>query len=190
MAKRYKIGRTEEQIWSDFEAVAITPYDTLGAPRVGVDEAATNWAKAQYPALAQPSASLEAYLTEMRGFRVLDLVPKCDGIPVYGNGRAYSGIDLYTFRGKCLEWCKSVLTKSLLNEAWEEHNPDQLLSYGNKLADSARVFAEKNATTEWLSLRDPPEADEGPSHETHVVISAAKWCRFWGERGHGLEPYF
>jgi hypothetical protein len=190
LAKRFKIGRTKEQLWTDFEAVAITPYDTLGAPRVGTDEAATNWAKAEYATLTQPPASLEVYLDQMRGFRVLDLVPKCDGLPVYGSGRAYSGIDLYTFRGKCLEDCKSVLTKSLLNEAWDEHTPDKLLSYGNKLGDAARVFAEKNGTTEWLSLRDPPDVDEGPNHETHVVISAAKWCRFWGERGHGLEPYF
>jgi hypothetical protein len=44
--------------------------------------------------------------------------------------------------------------------------------------------------TEWLEQSEPPEGDEGPAHQTHVLISAAKWCRFWGERDHGLDPYF
>lgn len=189
IAKRFGIGKTEDKIWADFEAVAITPYDTLGAPRVGVDDAATNWAKGRYALIGKPPAPLETYLDQMKGFRVLDLLPKCDGLPVYGSG-PYDGVDLYTFRGKFLEGCMSVLTPALLNEAWDAHTADRLQDYGNRLANAARAFAEKNGTTEWLAVREAPDTDEGPMHQTHVVISAAKWCRFWGDRGHGLEPYF
>jgi hypothetical protein len=189
-AQRFQLGKPEAQLWSDFEAVAITPYETLGAPRVGFDEVATNWAKAEYAKLQRPPATLDVFLKQMRGHHVLDALPECDGLPVYGNGRAYSGIDHYSFRGQCLKACNAVLTKSLLEEAWEEHDAAMLLDYGNRLAEAARAFAEKNATIEWLTRRDPPDADGGPIHETHVVSSAAKWCRFWGERGHGLEPYF
>lgn len=44
--------------------------------------------------------------------------------------------------------------------------------------------------TEWLLREEPPDETQGPAHETHLLMSAAKWCRFWGERSHGLDPYY
>lgn len=190
LATRFNIGRTASQRQADFDAVAITPYETLQAPRVGSDAEATNWARTEYDRLTIKPMSLDAYLQKMQGYYVLALVAECDGLPVYSNGDAYSGIDLYSFRGQFLKDCTKCLGKKLINEAWEEREAPALLGYAKALLSAAQSFAEQHATTEWLTRREPPETDDGAAHETHVAASAARWCRFWAERGHGLEPYY
>jgi hypothetical protein len=190
IAQRLSIGRTSDQLQADFEAAAITPYETLGAPRVGIDEAATTWAKTQYDASDKKTISLDDHLRQLHGYWVLDLVPACDGFPIYSNAGLYNGVERFSFRGQFLRECSSILGDRLLNEAWETHDAATLLDYGNRLSEVARTHASKTGTTEWLLRAEPPNKPEGPAHETHVIISAAKWCRFWAERSHGLDPYF
>jgi hypothetical protein len=190
IAQRFSIGRTSDQLQADFEAAAITPYETIGAPRVGIEEAATAWAKTQYDALDKKTISLDEYLRKLHGYWVLDLVPACDGFPIYSNAGLYHGAERFSFRGQFLRECATILGHRLLNEAWDPHDGAALVDYGNRLSEVARTHANKTGMTEWLLREEPPDETQGPAHETHLLVCAAKWCRFWGERGHGLDPYY
>lgn len=39
---------------------------------------------------------------------------------------------------------------------------------------------------------EPPSEFVEGSAETRadILLSAARWCLFWAERGHGMEPWF
>lgn len=73
----------------------ITPvFETLGAPRVGIDEAADEWLRTKVS-----PARFEEARNRMRGYYVLDLLPSCDGFPLYSNYHAgQEGRDRYSFR--------------------------------------------------------------------------------------------
>ena len=62
-----------------------------------------------------------------------------------------------------------------------------------QVLDFIRAFAERHGLTGMLAQRDPPETEEeqeSPTGQVHIVISAARWCLFWGERGHGMLADF
>jgi hypothetical protein len=59
--------------------------------------------------------------------------------------------------------------------------------YGRRLRDCAIEFAKRNGVSAILAQREPSDAKEGPERQAHIVISAARWCLFWSERGHGME---
>ena len=69
-----------------FGEITAHPFDTLGAPTVHVDAAATEWVRQQFDNRVDKSLTEEQFLSGMTGFRVLPLVPHCDGLPRYTNG--------------------------------------------------------------------------------------------------------
>src|SRR5690242_3145798 len=70
-----------------FHAITTTPFDTLNTPRVGFDAAATEWARrVAFPKRKDKSVTEDVFVEKMRGFYVLDLVPRCDGLSRYSNG--------------------------------------------------------------------------------------------------------
>jgi hypothetical protein len=120
-------------------------------------------------------------------------VPPNDGVPHYSNGGQGSYCEAYTFRAKFLEFCKDMLAEELLGEAWARHRPAELTDYGTRLRDRAAAFAEENRVAHVLGQRNLPESItdfEHPAAKAHVVDSAARWCLFWSERGHGMIADF
>lgn len=67
----------------------------------------------------------------------------------------------------------------------------ELHEYGLLLLDGAREYAAAQQVEHVEHLRMPPDSDETSAESrVHIVFAAAKWCLFWAERGHGLEPWF
>src|SRR6185436_11179636 len=63
---------------SRFKEITITPYETLGAPRVGFDPEATEWARREaFPRRVDKTIGEEAFVNAMRGYYVLDLLAPC-----------------------------------------------------------------------------------------------------------------
>jgi len=177
-----------------WEEIQISPYETLGVPRVGFDPEADRWAAEQYPKRPWKKlfVSRRKFMRVLHGYYVEDLVPPIDGLPHYSNGGVGSYCDVLSFRGKFLEYCEDALDEELIGEAWTSHNAADLMDYGARLRDRAVAYAEKEKVSNVLPFRDSPDTEEleDPASQAHIVISAARWCAFWGERGHGMIADF
>jgi hypothetical protein len=184
----------DQSLWERMGAIEISPYETLGAPRVGIDPEADRWADAQYSGRPWKKlfVSRRKFRQVLHGYYVLDLVEKNDGVPAYSNGGIGSYCEIFSFRGKFLAVCEDVLGKDLLGEAWVHHRADELNDYGIQLRDRAAAFAEDSDVTEVLGQRYLPSGHDpdGPAEQAHIVDSAARWCLFWSARGHGMIADF
>src|SRR5207342_3110258 len=81
-----------------FREISEAPFETLGAPRVGFDASANKWLASNLRDKRKRAKAMVA----MKGFYVLDLLPDCDGFPLYTNHGAYEGVDRYSFRAQFL----------------------------------------------------------------------------------------
>ena len=92
-----------------FGEITIGAIDTLSASTVGVDAAATGWARQQFDNRADRALTEEQFVSGMTGIRVLALVPPCDGLPRYTNGSPGGYVEAYAFRGQFLEDCSVII---------------------------------------------------------------------------------
>jgi hypothetical protein len=170
-----------------FLEIQVTPYETLRAPRVGFDPDANEWIESAYPRRREKALSLAEFTRQMHGYYVLELVPKNAGIPVYSNGETGGYCEIFSFRAQFLGDCESMLGEGLLEEAYRHHTASELAKYGQQLRDLATAFAKQYGVTAILDQRQSPDDVEGPAWQAHIAISAARWCLFWSEHGHGME---
>ena len=119
-----------------FQEISIPGYQRIGAPQVGFDSAADKWILKTRK--AQTAEEETAILRKFHGYHVLRLV-KCDGVPYYSNGGAYDGVDETSFRGAFLKDCQDVLSKDLLDQAWNSKLPEAAVSYGQALLAEAEA---------------------------------------------------
>jgi hypothetical protein len=193
LLERYFAGEElPEKEVTHFQEICIPGYQRIGAPRVGHDSTANQWIletrKAKTP------EEVAAVLKEFDGYYAVRLI-KCDGVPAYSNGGLYEGADETSFRGSFLNDCQHVLSKDLLNEAWNHKFPDQAVSYGKTLlaaADAAEAGKGPKPRRTVLSRlgltkeREPVAIAE----QLDIVRSAGRWYVFWGERGHPIRAWF
>lgn len=181
--KSSTLTKAEEAVRIErFREITQAPFETLGAPRVGHDEEADEWLREK---LAD-DASFEAAKQEMDGYYVLDLLPPCDGFPRYSHYGWYEGLDRYSFRAKFLEHAIEDIEPSLIELGYQRLTTLELVEYSSRLFEVAEHVAKMHG----LDLEEDHEDEEGPEGTLDIVLVAARWCRFWGERGHGLEPWF
>jgi hypothetical protein len=178
--------RSQKNLLRLYNEISIPAYQTLDAPRVGFSPIADEWAKEMHArrSLAKP---LDAWLEEMRGYYVLALAPKCDGLPFYSNGIVAGYVERCSFRAQFLKTCRVVTGDRLFEEAYTLKFPTSLVTYGDRLIGSAEDCARSNH----IAIPDePPDDPDSIEGQLHVVVSAGRWCRYWGESGHFLDPYF
>jgi hypothetical protein len=170
-----------------FHDISIPAWDTLNVPRVGFDATATQWAIERYPNRKDKTLTQEQFLLGMQGFRVLDLVPPCDGLPQYTNGYPGGYVEAYAFRGQFLRDCTEIIGEELLESAFHSKLPLDTIKFGRELLRRASNFADKHGyDLSTVCLVDDPDSTE---FHLDVVQSAGKWCVFWGEHDHWLEAY-
>jgi hypothetical protein len=172
-----------------FEEITEPAFQTLNTPRVGRDASADDWAKnTAFPLRADKSLTKEVFMKGMQGFFVLELVPPCDGIPRYTNGHAGGYVECYSFRADWLKECVEIIGKGLFEAAYFSKLPADTVTYGDKLVSAATEFAvAQNIEIVAPNLDAEPESTE---FKLDIVISAGRWCRFWGAKGHWLEAYW
>jgi hypothetical protein len=158
----------------------ISPLETIKAPVVGKDAAATTWALENYRDAikimdgARLSSFLELYPTEesymeySEGMRVPELAELKDGLGTCTG--IFSGAE--SFRGKMLRYI-DWLDDDLQNNAYEDQDPEELEAYGKELLEAVKEAPE-----------DATEAD------INILKDAANWCVFWGEHGHGMHAWY
>jgi hypothetical protein len=177
--------RREEKA-ARFQEITVSAFETLGAPRVGIDEVATQWAhQVAFPRRVDKSLTEQVFVERMRGFCVLDLVPPCDGIPRYSNGSAGGYVEAYSFRGQFLTDAVEIIGEELLDSAYVSKLPEETVTYGNVLVEAAERYAARlSIDTGTIRLAEDPDAIE---FRLDAVFCAGRWCRFWGARRHWLE---
>jgi hypothetical protein len=184
-------GLSETEI-ARFQQISIPGYERIGAPRVGRDAAANEWIlQARKPQTPDEAA---AVLKEFDGYYVVRLVD-CDGVPKYSNAGLYKGADDTSFRGAFLNDCQDVLSKSLLNDAWNHKLPEDAVTYGKALLAAADTLsldvAPKNRRTLLSRLGFVKERQAVPiAEQVDIVRAAGRWFIFWGERGHAIRAWF
>jgi len=169
-----------------YDEISISAFETLGAPRVGFDPAADDWAKKTY-ATHNIEKPFGVWFAEMRGYYVVSLVPPCDGIPFYSNGIMASYVERFSFRAQFLKSCRLVIGERLFESSYEVKFAPDFSRFGANLLASAASYAKAN------NLEIPataPEDSDSVQGQLHIVAAAGRWCQFWGDRGHFLEPYF
>ncbi len=191
----FDAGNKDESLMERLRQIAITPHETLGAPRVGFDAAADRWAAEEYAKRPWKRlfVSRRKWRKIFQGYYVIDLVPPNDGIPAYSNGGRGSYCEVYSFRAQFLDACEDMLAEELWGEAWAHHRAAELRDYGAKLRDRAAAFAAEHGVPHVLGQRHLADSItdwEHPAAKAHIVDSAARWCLFWGERGHGMFADF
>ncbi|HJV49479.1 MAG TPA: hypothetical protein VJ549_09425 [Geothrix sp.] len=195
-------GPEREKLIARFSEITIPPFSSLGAPIVGIHEVANAWLLEQHRArMKSPPSSVPSHLPRdeeenqllqaYTGYHVLQLLPDCDGFPVYTNAYMYEGPDRTSFRAQFLHDCVAVVGEDFLEQAYVRKSPTELINYGEAILNIARAYALKHGCAYLESTREPPEtAADSPATLAHILFSAAKWCRYWGSRGYGLEPDF
>lgn len=180
---------TQEAEVQLFQAITVAPFETLEAPRVGIDEAAEAWLLEQARE-ADAEGRIDELREDMMGYPVLDLLPPCPGLPAYG-GDGFAGIDRYTFPGERVEQAVAIIGPALAGQARETMGAETLAAYGQALLDRARAYASQHGFDHLETQREPPSAPaDSPEALAHVLLAAAQWCQWWSERGHGLEPHY
>ena len=179
--------------WHETRGVCvISPMETLGAPRVGVDKKATSWARKYYKDLVEDEdfpkdrkkvfmdryPTVKDYLTANHDRYVIELVPESAGV----SGITGFATGPESFRGKCLRYI-TWLPETLQNEAYDDHEPEDLIGFGERLIVEAdlRLTHSEGANDELF---------EDDITEVDLVKMAGNWCIFWGERGHGMHAWY
>jgi hypothetical protein len=178
--------RQIEALWQRYEEIGTSAFETLNAPRVGFDPIADDWAKKLH-ATRRITKPLDIWLGEIRGNYVVGLVPPCDGIPFYSNGVVANYVERFSFRAQFLKSCMAIVGRDLFDSSYEVKFAPDLSRFGADLMARAGAYAEANH----LDIpAAPPEDTDSLQGQLHIVAAAGRWCQFWSERGHFLEPYF
>lgn len=175
-----------EKLLERFHEISQSPFELLGAPRVGFDAAADEWLQETLRENGKLD-ELDRVRESMRGYYVLDLLPPCDGFPIYTHYGQYDGLDRYSFRAKFLDDVEDVIGPELYERAFERLLAAELAEYGSKLLAKAYAFIESRGLAE---PAEPPEEFGTDASRAHILFAAARWCLYWAERGHGLDPWF
>jgi hypothetical protein len=176
---------TKEEVLAEWCEIQISHFETIKAPRVGVDKEADDWLLATYNELTD-KPPLKKFLEQHQGLWVPEIAKEQGGISVYPS----PVYDITAFRGKFLEDCEDILDKRLIDEAWETKLADEALDYGYRLMNRADELA-KQHNLEYLKLQGhQPDDENGIEWQLHIVFSLAKWLIFYGKNGHGYEADF
>ena len=183
-------GTRRVQLMEWLANASIPVWGTIGAPRVGYDEAANEWLRARVEK-SNRLPELEEIAREMRGESVLELLPPCDGFPVYSNHKVDESLDRYSFHADLLSNVKDALGPKLVEKAHTMMVAADHEIFATELHEVATKFAEEHGLPPHVATIREPVFPEGTKERNgHVLFAAAKWCTYWSLRGYGLAVSF
>lgn len=179
-----------EQILSWIAKVVDPPFTTIDAPRVGYDEAADEWLRARIEK-SNRLPELEQIRVEMHGYCVLELMPPCDGFPVYSQHMVRDDLDRYSFHAELLIPLSETLGPELTDRAHSMLLLEAHREFAAQLHEIATKFAKDHALPEQVATIREPVFPEGTTERSgHILFAAAKWCAYWSGREYGLAVAF
>jgi hypothetical protein len=92
-----------------------------------------------------------------------------------------------SFPAQCLTAATTIIGDHLLRACYEVKFAPDLSAFGRAFCIRVNAFAKAKG----LDVPGMPPVDPAsPEGQLHIVNTAGRWCQFWGERGHFLEPSF
>lgn len=96
-------------------------------------------------------------------------------------------VERVAFGAQSLTGTTGIIGDHLLEACYEVKFAPDLSAFGRALIVRASAFAKARN----LEVREGPSYEpDSPEGQLHSVTSAGRWCLFWGDRGHFLEPRF
>lgn len=134
--------RNGEDVSERLREISYSPLDTLGCPRIGIDEVATKYfVEVLIPHYREVTDDdhwkkpLEELVEEHRGEYVPDLIDYDKStFTAFGPFRSLAGY--CSFRGKAVAYNK-LLPKDLRDEAYTSMSPDQMRDYASRIEKAA-----------------------------------------------------
>jgi hypothetical protein len=158
-------------------SISTTGYETLLAPRVGIDDQATEWAKRKYEFRTEKDQSLPDFLKSNQGYYAVDLVPVNDGIPVY----IALHYEAHIFRAQFLNMCEDIIGPAMLEEAYKSQLALGTINFGDRLMSLADAYAKKHQLEYLKDQRLPPDGDEKlPESKVHILFSRREMATLVG----------
>jgi hypothetical protein len=205
-------GTISDEMRERFQEISIPSYTQVGAPVVGTDPIASAWVLMRVRLNTMSEDEQEAFhakpvdlegpeyaeaktdeereaLEEMAGYCVLEMAPPCDGLPLYTMG-AFGSVDRTSFRGKCLQDCAEIIGDELMDRAYEDLMPKELVAYGETLLEHADRFAATEGCEHIKEVARDYELQSEAESQAHILYAAGRWCVFWGSRGHFLDAWY
>lgn len=176
-----KKGVSDENVIKRYFEITIPAYENLNAPVVGRDKEANEWVMQHYDK-DNSTDTPEEFIKKNAGYNVLQLV-RCDGLPKY----IALGQDPYVFRGKFLNMIEEELGDYYIRMAYQYMSAFELKTYGEEILILANNYA-KEHNTQHVKGDYEENYDDGPEFNTHLMRNFGRWCVFWGNKGHGMEP--
>lgn len=178
------------------EITVVNPGETLGAPRVGRDLEADEWLRKLHGSTRRDEPWPD-YHKAMTGYYVLPLAKPCDGLPRYSNGGLATPL-LSSFRADHLSKLSRVDPAAVdVAPLFLWQTAAELIDTGRILEEDAHTYAGRTGIGDEVFDRDFTPTEEeleqyvhAPRLNAHVMISASRWCTFWGERGHAMQAWF
>ena len=164
-------------------------YTHLGAPIVGKDLEADEWLKKAFARKELDAKNETEALQKFKGLYALDVLPVCDGFPVYSASTWNKGYDRTIFYGPVFEACESLIGKELSEGIYGPLFASELAIWSKKLRSWADEFAKINNLEAILGDRNF-KSDRDPDVSLHIVDQMARWSQFWSSKGHGSIPRF
>ena len=166
----YLEEKKRKKHWVDVRSkCVVSPMETLGVPRIGIDDEATEYAKARYeeavpndPDMLESYPTAEDYLEDHHGTYVPKLV-ESPGIG-YVSGM-FVGAE--SFRGKCIAYIPWLEDHGFDEDCYADREPEDLEVLGVSL-DKAADHYEANCKN----------ITDDDKQELKLVRAAADWCRF------------
>ena len=167
-----------DQLEEQHESHFITPEDTIGVPKAGIDKKANEWILANWEDLDTldddgKDLSFEEFITLNFGRPVY---PASDSPGIAEIGGMF--VTPTSFRGKVVG-NSFLLSQDLQNRAYEDMTPAELEEYGEELSVEIENFIQENK-----------QHSEDHKREIKDLKSAVKWCSFWAKNGHGIHAWY
>lgn len=183
-----KNAEETKRLETELNAIAISAFEVLGAPRVGIDEAATKWFKEEvYEKHVANVDNMdneeyraywlrpwEQVLASNHGVFVPHLATETDGLARIV-GIAGSQLD---FCGNVVGNSEKLIGKELADRAYQDHGPKDMLDYAAKLSEQVEQYRDAHTTT------------KTESEDLQLIDAAILWLTFWGERGFGFWAWY
>ena len=164
---------------------------TLNAPVVGRDAQADEWALEAFAKGWLNAKNAADAVTRYKGLYVFDLLPTCDGFPVYSPSSWDRGYDRTSLNGTVLDAFEEEIGTDLTEYLHGPILAGELAEWARKLRLWADNYAQTHQLETILGNRDfISDDDGGPETCLHIVDQTARWAAFWSARGHGAEPHF
>lgn len=171
-----------DEVVKRYQEISIPAFTNLGAPIVGQDKEADEWVLQFYEKGKQENETEEQFIERNKGYHVVQLV-KNDGLPQY----VPLGQDPYIFRGKWLRQIEDIIGEEMVHKAYSYQNAEELVVFGGEMMAIGNQYAEANNCEHVSGSRDE-SFDDGPEFKVHLMKNFARWCLYWGKKGHGMEP--